>query len=259
MLNNFGGLKMNNRKSGFTLIELLIVSAIIAILLSLLLPSLVKAKEKAKMAICQSNQSQIARSILSYSNTYDMDVPVGGPTHARYAQVIWGKAAYNNQARSDGDGWLGFGLLYLHNKSLSAYNSWSCPSRTRSSHYFEAKEERFPITNQPWNTHNKSIQSDYLLRDNDDLDWGPQYKMKFTKLPQFENNFTMTSDHFATYEHWQRTHGKYGINIFSTIDGSVTMTKSVQVKNEIITNPGTYSNVNNSDIEEVWQEMDQLK
>lgn len=251
--------KLNNRKSAFTLVELLIVTSIIAILLSLLLPSLVNAKEKAKMAVCQANQSQIAGAILSYSNTYDMNVPVGGPTYARYAQVIWGKAAYNNQARSDGDGWLAFGLIYLHNNSLSDYNSWSCPSRTRSSNYFEAKEERFPITDEPWNSHNKSIQSDYLLRDNDDLDWGAQYKMKFTKLPQFENNFTTTSDHFATYEHWLRSHGKYGVNIFSTIDGSVTISKSKLVKDEIMTNPEIYSTVTNTDIEEVWQQMDQLK
>ena len=60
---------MHNKK--FTLIELLVVVAVIGILASLLLPSLSKAREKAKMAVCKSNMKQLHVAYQLYADDND--------------------------------------------------------------------------------------------------------------------------------------------------------------------------------------------
>ncbi len=59
----------------FTLIELLIVIAIIAILMSLLLPTLVNARELAKLQQCANNQRQLGMAIQIYCEENDGYMP----------------------------------------------------------------------------------------------------------------------------------------------------------------------------------------
>ena len=59
----------------FTLIELLVVIAIIGILASLLLPSLGKAREKARRAICISNQKNHALALQMFFDDNDDSYP----------------------------------------------------------------------------------------------------------------------------------------------------------------------------------------
>ena len=54
------------REKGFTLVELLVVISIIALLVSILLPSLSKARESAKKAVCLSNLKNLHLGLYMY-------------------------------------------------------------------------------------------------------------------------------------------------------------------------------------------------
>ena len=61
-----------SKKIYFTLLELLIAIAVIGILVTLLLPSLRKSREHAQIAVCMSNQSQIAKAVFLYCSKNNM-------------------------------------------------------------------------------------------------------------------------------------------------------------------------------------------
>lgn len=67
-----------NRKNGFTLVELLVVIVIIAILASLLLPSLSRAKEKARQIVCLNNLKQWGQAMHIYAYENDDYLPPEG-------------------------------------------------------------------------------------------------------------------------------------------------------------------------------------
>ncbi|MCL2701890.1 MAG: type II secretion system GspH family protein [Phycisphaerae bacterium] len=63
--------------SGFTLIELLVVIAIIALLVSILMPSLAKARDLARQAVCAVHISNQLKAVVMYSHDSDDRIPAG--------------------------------------------------------------------------------------------------------------------------------------------------------------------------------------
>jgi prepilin-type N-terminal cleavage/methylation domain-containing protein len=59
-----------HRPDGFTLVELLIVVGIIALLVTIIMPSLTRARELARQAVCLSNHNSIVKALHVYNADY---------------------------------------------------------------------------------------------------------------------------------------------------------------------------------------------
>ncbi len=65
------------KRSAFSLIELLTVIAIVTLLLAVLLPTLGRARQHGKLAVCASNLRQLGVGVTSYANVNKQIIPLG--------------------------------------------------------------------------------------------------------------------------------------------------------------------------------------
>jgi general secretion pathway protein G len=76
-------------KRAFSLVELMVVIAIVGILVAIIFPVVVGAKRRAKVSACLSNESQIGKAVLLYSNDNDDLFPYAVDATDKYASDIW--------------------------------------------------------------------------------------------------------------------------------------------------------------------------
>jgi prepilin-type N-terminal cleavage/methylation domain-containing protein len=117
---------------GFTLIELLVVVAIISLLVAILLPSLAKAKELAKQAVCMSNLKNFGLAMHMYTGENDGFFPSSGgfesgqsPTTPYYYTNNW---MYVLAPYLDGNT-----RVYNCWYNTPAGSIWTCPSDEKTS------------------------------------------------------------------------------------------------------------------------------
>lgn len=122
----------------FTLIELLVVISILGILMTLLFPSLADARERTKIAVCQSNMKQIYGAITMYASNWDEvmapsryndRLPAGSGAAYYSDSVLTGKYA-GNESKNYG---------FVSGGEASVY---FCPSTPREDPYVRSNGNR---------------------------------------------------------------------------------------------------------------------
>jgi len=86
------------RRRTFTLIELLVVVAIISLLISILTPSLSRARQQAKSAVCLARLSEFMKALTMYTSDNDYLLPPAtyprDPNHPEGVLHGWAEATY---------------------------------------------------------------------------------------------------------------------------------------------------------------------
>ena len=135
-----------SRANGFTLIELLVVIAIIALLVSILMPSVQRARELAKIAVCGSNLRSLTFAWRMYVEDTGGSLPNGSSSENGWV----GSGSNEEEAIKNGVIWRYAGsLAYYHcpaDESTVRWKSYAMNHYVGSEDIYNGK----PITPVHW-------------------------------------------------------------------------------------------------------------
>ena len=121
-------------RRAFTLIELLVVIATVAILAALLLPTLAKAKDKAKQVSCASNLRQWGLALQMYAADYNDGIPHDGmPMTGAGVPPAFNHATYSTGDSKQPNAWFKLLPPFVGEKPLSAYTASATASAQQNS------------------------------------------------------------------------------------------------------------------------------
>jgi prepilin-type N-terminal cleavage/methylation domain-containing protein len=118
------------RRKGFTLIELLVVIAIIAILVSILLPSIAKARELARRAVCKTNLKGFVNAFVIYQDAFNDYPSLGNDSSQSYSSDTGGPYDTIEEMASDNKKCNIQPIYLLHTYSGMELGQFGCPSDT---------------------------------------------------------------------------------------------------------------------------------
>ena len=199
---------------GFTLIELLVVIAIIALLVSILLPSLSRAKDLAKVAVCANNQHGLSVAQNLFAAEFNGHVPLGStasntPVYQRAYDL------YRN------DRWVTFGLLFKE-QCADDPHIYYCPT-------LQFEQNMFNVPGNLWGTPPparcragfvaRTFPHDFTFFPSDpitDAEYeSGSYYSKLPPLEDFRAEQTLAMDLVRDCTDISKVHGGRGVNTMS--------------------------------------------
>lgn len=227
---------MEGRMKKFTLIELLIVIAIIGILLTILMPSLSKAKEKARTAVCASNQSQVfkAASIWSFNN--NKWTPYGHSWH-----IFSGS---NNLKQGSTNLWMAMGFT-VRDEIITSPEILNCPS----SYGF-----KYGTVNNPFNANWKPNITSYNFTTStqqwNTLTGKLAHGSKKFFISMFENEAVSMDAYWRGDQPWKNYHETYSNVTYSAGHVKVIYHKSIPARAQIASFSTSFNNIT----KKMWKE-----